>query len=247
MKRSKSSIAALVSNLMLCCIGCIAGGDAKDIPATPAAHSLMTLEGWQVHVDERLINGADTELGKRAVRLLSDKLYEITLLMNPERLKKLQSVHIWLDSTHGKLKAMQYHPNSGWLKSNGYPTELAKCVHIPDAANFANPGLLHQQPYVVLHELSHAYHDQVLGFEEPDVKAAWKDFVECEKYKSTLHIDGKNVKHYGLTDQKEFFAEMSEAYFGMNDFFPFNSAELKREEPKLFELLLRIWGPLQKR
>ena len=41
-----------------------------------------------------------------------------------------------------------------------------------------------------------------------------------------------------LTDHKEFFAEMSEAYFGMNDFFPFNRAELKREEPELFLLLL---------
>jgi hypothetical protein len=37
---------------------------------------------------------------------------------------------------------------------------------------------------------------------------------------------------------------MSEAYFGMNDFFPFNRAELKREEPQLFLLLLKIWGPL---
>jgi hypothetical protein len=37
---------------------------------------------------------------------------------------------------------------------------------------------------------------------------------------------------------------MSEAYFGMNDFSPFNRAELKREEPQLFSLLLKIWGPL---
>ena len=42
----------------------------------------------------------------------------------------------------------------------------------------------------------------------------------------------------------ETFAEMSEAYFGMNDFFPFNRAELKREEPALHGLLRDIWGPL---
>ena len=30
------------------------------------------------------------------------------------------------------------------------------------------------------------------------------------------------MRHYALTNHKEFFAEMSEAYFGMNDFFPFN-------------------------
>jgi hypothetical protein len=30
----------------------------------------------------------------------------------------------------------------------------------------------------------------------------------------------------------------------MNDFFPFNRAELKVEEPEIFELLQTIWGPV---
>jgi len=34
-------------------------------------------------------------------------------------------------------------------------------------------------------------------------------------------------------DQKEFFAEMTEACFGMNDFFPFNRAELMTAEPEI--------------
>jgi Mlc titration factor MtfA (ptsG expression regulator) len=96
----------------------------------------------------------------------------------------------------------------------------------------------------VLHELAHAYHDQVLDFENPEIQAAWKRFKESGRYESVLQIDGRMERHYGLTDPKEFFAEMSEAYFGMNDFFPFNRAELKREEPELFSLLLKIWGPL---
>jgi hypothetical protein len=40
----------------------------------------------------------------------------------------------------------------------------------------------------------------------------------------------------------EFFAEMSESYFGKNDFSPFDAEELKREEPELFQLLVEIWG-----
>jgi hypothetical protein len=84
----------------------------------------------------------------------------------------------------------------------------------------------------------------VLGFEEPRIKAAWKRFVDSGKYNSVLHISGRMRPHYGLVDQKEFFAEMSEAYFGMNDFFPFNAGELQREEPELFKLLVEIWGPL---
>jgi hypothetical protein len=35
---------------------------------------------------------------------------------------------------------------------------------------------------------------------------------------------------------------MTEAYFGMNDFFPFNRAEVQREEPDLAALIGRVWG-----
>jgi hypothetical protein len=39
----------------------------------------------------------------------------------------------------------------------------------------------------------------------------------------------------------EFFAEMTEAYFGTNDFFPFNRAELKESEPQIYEVLKNTW------
>jgi hypothetical protein len=38
---------------------------------------------------------------------------------------------------------------------------------------------------------------------------------------------------------------MTEAYFGSNDFHPFNRAQLKTEFPKLYDLLAEIWGPLR--
>ena len=59
---------------------------------------------------------------------------------------------------------------------------------------------------------------------------------------NTLLFDGKKVKHYALTNQMEFFAEMTETYFGVNDFYPFVRAELKESEPELDQLLQEIWG-----
>jgi hypothetical protein len=35
---------------------------------------------------------------------------------------------------------------------------------------------------------------------------------------------------------------MTEAFFGVNDFYPFNRAELREAEPELFDLLSRIWN-----
>ncbi|MCW3053101.1 MAG: hypothetical protein JWN14_2271 [Chthonomonadales bacterium] len=217
---------------------------AKPDPPKPTAHTSQQVEGWTVVVDSRLLQGPDKDLGDRALRLLANRLYSITLIVPPDRLARLQKVSIRLDKTNGKLVSPQYHPSVEWLKENGYDPTLAKCVHIPDAAYFASPRMRYQQPFAVLHELAHSYHDQVLGFEDAEILAAWHHFVDSGRYKSVLHIDGHMRQHYALTDQKEFFAEMSESYLGFNDFYPFNAAELKRDEPELFTLLAKIWGPL---
>ena len=94
----------------------------------------------------------------------------------------------------------------------------------------------------MLHELAHAFHDQVLGFDEPRILAAYRKYKEAGHGDAVLLVDGRRVKHYALTDQKEFFAEMSEAYFGTNDFFPFVHGELKESEPEIHALLRDIWG-----
>ncbi len=214
------------------------------VPPKPTAHTRQTIEGWTVQVDSRLLEAPDKGLGDRALRLLANRLYSITLIVPADKLKRLQQVTIWLDKTHGKLVSPQYHPSVEWLKDNGYDPALAKCVHIPDAAYFASPRMRYQQPWAILHELAHSYHDQVLGFENAEIKTAWQRFVDGGRYKAVLHIDGHQRSHYALTDQKEFFAEMSETYLGSNDFYPFNAAELKRDEPELFALLAKIWGPL---
>jgi len=120
---------------------------------------------------------------------------------------------------------------------------MAKCVHLPDANGFASRNLHRTQPWVMLHELAHAYHDQFLerGFENPAVKEAWQQLVDSGKYVSTLHVDGRETRHYALTNQMEFFAEFTEAFFGMNDFFPFNRGELRRDAPEIERLMRTIW------
>ena len=213
----------------------------EDDPPKPGSHTTRVIEGWTVHVDDRLLDGADKALGDRTLHILAARLTSITLVVPADKVKRLQQVPLWVDRTHGKLKSMQYHPSVEWLKENGYDPALAKCVHIPDASYFSSYDIQFQQPWAVLHELAHAYHDQVLSFDNAEIKAAWQRFVDSGKYKSVPHMNGRMRPHYGLTNPMEFFAEMTEAYFGMNDFFPFNRAELQREEPELTVLLAKVW------
>jgi hypothetical protein len=217
-------------------------------PAKPTSHTERKLEGWTIRVDDRLLEAPNDELGKKSLRFLENKLADIKVVVPEDRLKKLQAVTIVLDLSHGKLTSMQYHPSAGWLKANGYSTDLEKCVHIPRAVDLATKRNINEQPWVILHELAHAYHDQVLGFDEPRIREAYEKYKKSGHGEKTLLYNGKRVKHYALTDHKEFFAEMTEAYFGVNDFFPFNRAELKEAEPEILELLAEIWeAPAKKK
>ena len=210
----------------------------------PEAHTTLNVEGWSIRVDDRLLKGEKSEIGSRALKLLGSRLVAISAVVPEKSLKKLREVTIELDLNCGELTAMQYHPDAGWLKAHGYSPQLAKCVHIPDVDDFLSPSENLRMPWVVLHELAHAFHDQAIGFDDPRVIAAWKSFAEDEKSKSVLTSLGGMREHYGRTDEKEFFAEMTESYFGSNDFYPFVTGELKQAEPEIFDLLAEIWGPL---
>ena len=210
----------------------------------PARRVPLTLEGFTVLVDDRLMeDGAEAALGREALGFLASRLVDIRIVVPPDKLERLRKVTIVLDNGCGDLKNMQYHPDAGWLEAHGYPRSLEKCVHIPRAADLATTRNVREQPWVVLHELAHAYHDQVLGFDEPRILAAWEAFKADGRGEKTLLHDGSRVRHYALTDHKEFFAEMTEAYFGSNDFHPFNRAELAADHPDLHALLADIWGP----
>ncbi len=208
----------------------------------PSSRSVRNIEGWQVRVDNRLLGESpDSPTGTRALRFLEAKLVEIKAVIPAERLKDLQEVTIVLDRNCGELESMQYHPDAGWLKSHGYPADLAKCVHIPRAADLPTRRNINEQPWVILHELAHAFHDQKLDFDEPRIVAAYEQFKSGGHGESVMLYDGRRVKHYALTNQMEFFAEMTESFFGINDFYPFDRAELKSSEPEIFKLLSEIW------
>lgn len=200
------------------------------------------LEGWRIRVDNRLLAAPHEALGVRCLKFLEHRLFEIKTVVPAERVKQLQTVKIVLDLDHGDLKPAQYHPSAGWLVAHGYAADLEKCVHLPRAADIPTSRNIREQPWMILHELAHAYHDQFLDFEEPRVKAAFDRYKAGGQGEKTLLHNGQRVKHYALTNHKEFFAEMTEAYFGVNDFFPFTRAELIESEPQLYELLKTIWS-----
>jgi len=235
-----SPIRTLICTILLGILPVLAVGD--ETAAKPVSHTERVIEGWAVHIDDRLLNGDQRAFGEKCLGVLTNRLIDIKAVLPADKVKRLQRVPIWLDQTHGQLKSAQYHPSAGWLKEHGYSEQLAGCVHIPDAGYFFASVHQFEQPWAVMHELAHAYHDQVMSFENPQVKDAWRAFKETGRFKSVRHANGKMREHYALTNQMEFFAEMTESYLGRNDFFPFDRTELEKELPEVYQLLRDTWN-----
>ena len=203
------------------------------------------IEGWTIAVDQQLLKGEHRDVGQKALKALANHLQRVTYIVPEEQLKQLKELRIWVDLSHPVLKSMQYHPDRGWLIAHDHDPRLVKHVHIPQARQLFAPHMWAKHPYVVLHELAHSFHDQVLSFDNKDVIEVFNAAKEKGIYEEVLLYTGKKVRHYGLNNHKEYFAESTEAYFGVNDFYPFVRAELIEHDPSMFSLMEKFWGKVR--
>lgn len=200
-------------------------------------HDLL---GWRVLVHRDLVRG-DSRQYRDTMTVLRQQLYAITRTVPPPATERLRQVTIWLEKFERHHPCACYHPDAQWLMDHDMNPRKADCVEIANAENFREWTLV--QPWMVLHELAHAYHDQFLGgFENQDIKAAYDLAMENKRYESVLYAKGKSQRHYACTNPMEYFAELTESYFGTNDFFPFVRSELREHDLVGLKMIEKTWG-----
>ncbi len=204
---------------------------------------IKKVEGWTIEYDPQLLSSPNKALGQEATKALANHLQRIKYILPKEKITVLQKLSIRIDLQH-ELGNMQYHPSKGWLIANDYDPRMEKRVHIPRAKSLLDRSTWAKHPYVILHELAHAYHDQILSFDNKEIIDAYKSSEKKGLYERVLLFSGRKVKHYARTNHKEFFAEMTESYLGVNDFYPFVRAELKEHDPSTYALMQKIWGKI---
>jgi hypothetical protein len=203
-------------------------------------YEVRQIEGWTVLVHKGLL-GEEPELADRTLELLRYQLYQIVRRVAVEAVEDLRQIHIWVEEEEPHHPCMAYHPSAGWLREHGMNPEKARSVEVANARNFLSWTL--DQPWMVLHELAHGYHHQFLddGYNNAEVMAAFKWAMESKRYESVLRINGRDDRAYAVTNPMEFFAEASEAFFGTNDFYPYVRSELRRHDPRMYDLLGKLW------
>src|SRR5258706_560057 len=149
--------------------------------APTSEYEEKSVEGWTVKIHPGLLA---EEAGPRALRLLETRLADIVRLVPSRACAELRKVPIWLGGGDGRRAGAQYHPDRGWLVKNDYNPDKAKAVDLGDGAKFLHE--VRRQPFMVLHELAHAYHDRVLAFGHEGIRAAYDGAVKSGTYESVL-------------------------------------------------------------
>ena len=196
--------------------------DSADAAPSGWKYKEIEVEGWTVFVQKELY--AKAELRTQVLDLLKIKLWEIATRLPKDAVAHLQTVELRMHLAHDKNEGAAYHPSADWLRENGMPEDWARGIEFGNAKNFL--GWSQQQPAMVLHELAHAWHDQVLGWEHAEIKQVFQAVAAADTLEEVIYVSGGTQRAYALNNQMEFFAEMSEAWWITNDMYPFVRGEL---------------------
>jgi hypothetical protein len=233
-----------MTRIVLAGLLALAAAAPPEKPAKPAYeptsdYTVRDVEGWKVYVNNRLLSEKKA-LGDETLKLLAVHLYDVNRMVPRPALDRLHEVAIWVEADSKDVKCMCYHPSKEWLTEHGFNPDKAGAVELGNPVAFLD--WTHHQRAMVLHELAHSYHHHVLGYDNPDVKDAYKKAVESKSYESVLFYDGSKKRAYAIGNDQEYFAELSEAYFSTNDFYPFVRPEIKEHDPTGLEMLKKVWG-----
>jgi hypothetical protein len=210
--------------------------DLDQVEVLPAKYDRQRLDGFTVFVNQDLL-AKRSEAGP-ALKELKKQLAAIVQVVPARPLKKLREVPIRLERDENPKLAACYV--WGEWKKDMNPKLNSGLVVLLNARLFVewSQG---EQPWMVLHELAHAYHHRVLGEHHAGIEAAYNQAMSRKLYDSVAYVKGGKVKGYQTTNAMEYFAELTEAYFGKNDLYPFTRGELKEHDSVGFRLMQQVW------
>lgn len=219
-----------------------------DIPQIDA-YEERTIAGFRVLVHRDLLS-ADSLGGRRAIAALTWDLELAALLLPRDAIEMLRgTTPIWLTpdlpSAGGwNARGLCHHPSRDWLVNAGYGPDRTGAVEVCNVEEYLLWRA--EQPLCIVHELSHALQHE-LG-DPVEIRRTFERAAASGVYERVafaMGAPGQTRRAYALNNHVEYFAEISEAYFGRNDFFPFTRDELKAADPDGHSLVEQIWfGPM---
>lgn len=223
--------------LLMFGVGCGGGGSTSPTPGPKT----LSASGFTIHVS---VKAQASSACDPAVQRLSARLADA--LARAPRLAALNGkLAFWVTDSRFQSGSACYHPSSTWLSEHGMDPAMAQGIEIYHLDNFLAWCVDGDQPMLVLHEMAHGYHHQVMGSAQAEgltrayQAAKASGIYALVPYKT---LDGPKLQAYALTSEQEYFAELCEAYFGVNDYFPFTRDQIAPFDSNGAKLLQEVWG-----
>ena len=212
-------------------------------PATEDRFEIRNVEGWTVYVN-RDVPKQHAEPWAKTLEHLRWELYQIKLAAPASAVSNMQENNaIWIE--YKEQVSLSYHPSRNWLLGRGYkiPRDPESFMSLSVKSHV---GDSYRHPFVVFHELAHGYDFHFIGkgrrYGNDEAQANYERMMKGGKYEKVQIWHGRRGSHYGRSNRMEYWAESTEAYFAVNDIYPFVRAELREHDPQMARLVERYWG-----
>lgn len=127
-------------------------------------------------------------------------------------------------------------------KSNGYDQAWENGIVVYSAKNLMYLSELWTKK-AVMHEMAHAWHIWNWPEKYAPIYSAWQHAHSNGLYRNVKDTKGTVIpKAYALTNQLEYFAEISAAYFVGINYYPFDRAVLSNYDPVGTKMVQLLWS-----
>jgi tetratricopeptide (TPR) repeat protein len=233
----------------------------KKLKASPIpGYKVQKIEGFTVLIaDSVFTHNDDPGFQRKPLEALKSELFTVANVLPRRAVTALRTILIWVEwyddydpDINGGVVAKYYGASGNrflWgLREHKHPLK-ANNVEI---INMRALTAMHQstekvEQCVILHELAHAVHFQLFGSHNMTIKWAYEQATQRNLYDTSRDINGNTVKPYARTNEYEYFAELSCAYFNKLNYFPFTREELRKYDPTGYQMMEATWGKPNRR
>ena len=221
----------------------LGGVDLVELPNRVPGYRTLQIAGFVVLADPDVVEPPET-LERSPLQVLEGELKTIGRIVHAQALAELRKLTIWAEwdenqglgnGRSGKAVAVYYGGSQrGMLAAGKNPLKANNITILStrDLTREHQPGR-DSGRCVLLHEMVHAVHHKILGFDNARITAAYQQALERGKLERGS---------YAATNPPEFLAEMSCAYLDRLQYFPRDREELKKHDPATFQLMATIWS-----
>jgi hypothetical protein len=204
--------------------------------------------GFRLLVNNKVLEEDANWTGRR--RPLEVLEMEFSMLIRdlpPRAIAVLRMIPIWVEWARQEhilekrpgVAVACYHPGNKLNQRVGYRFDTleeavkSNCVEILTMKTLTECHQGDRQDYcVLLHEFTHAVHHHLFDFDNPVIKAAYAHAMAQDLYEDK----------YAATNEKEYFAEISCAYFDHLFYRPETRDDLKTYDPVGYHMMELTWG-----